>query len=333
VFLGDVAGRLIRRDVRTEHDGILQAANAYERREFLFSHDERFRPVYTANGPDGTLYVVDMYRGIIEGYLFVTSYLRKQVLERTLMQPFNGMGRIYRIVRSDHPRRSWSPPDRDNPAAWVERLAHLNGFWRDMAQRLIVESGDRSVAPAVRTMALDHPEELARLHALWTLEGLQAVTRAILIRSLADSSFRVRMAALRLAEPFLSDSDVAMKVTALVDDERIEVRRQLLFSLGEGQGPALEKAMSRVLSRDSMPRLTPGASRWNVTRAHLLRGRCVRKNEPEPQPHPPGTAALWPARSRVRRSGRPRTPPVRIRSMTRFTDLGLNGYAAGGDLP
>ena len=251
VFLGDAAGRLIRRDLITETDGLLQAKNAYEGREFLFSHDERFRPVYTANGPDGALYIVDMYRGIIEGYLFQTSYLTKQILQRKLEQPFNGLGRIYRIVRTDQPRRLLPSLARENTAAWVERLADPNGFWRDTAQRVIVENGDRRVIPGLLAVALTHEDELPRLHALWTLEGLHGISPPVLQRVLADTSFRVRAAAVRIAEPFLQDANVAIKLLALVNDESIDVRRQLLFSLGEGKGTAYEQAMARILAQDA----------------------------------------------------------------------------------
>ena len=103
VFVGESAGRLIRRSVLTERDGIITGKNAYAEREFLFSHDERFRPVFTATGPDGALYVADMYRGIIEGHIFLTTFLRNQIVDRGLQQPFVGMGRIYRIVHEGRP--------------------------------------------------------------------------------------------------------------------------------------------------------------------------------------------------------------------------------------
>lgn len=250
VFLGDVAGRLIRRSVLTEKDGMITAGNAYTKREFLFSHDERFRPVYTANGPDGALYITDMYRGIIEGHLFITSYLRNQIIGRGLQDPYNSKGRIYRIVHQQRPSGTVPRVARDDAAGWVEHLAHANGFWRDTAQRLIVDRGDRRVVPAVRKMALEHRDELARLHALWTLEGLDALTPEILSRALADRSWRIRMAGIRLSEPLLQDQTLARQVMALVDDERIEVRRQLLLSLGEGRGEAFEQAMARILLRD-----------------------------------------------------------------------------------
>jgi len=304
VFLGEVAGRLIRRDLITEKDGFLSAANAYAGREFLFSHDERFRPVYTANGPDGALYVVDMYRGIIEGYLFLTSYLRKQILARKLEEPFRDLGRIYRIVRTDRPIRRLPAPARDDAAAWVERLADANGFWRDAAQRIIVERGDRGVVPALRTMALEHADELARLHALWTLEGLGAITPAIAERALGDSSFRVRQAALRVAEPLLADGGVAAKVIARMDDDRIEVRRQLLFTLGEGRGPAFEQAMSRVLQRDAdQPVMIEAALSGLRDREVVLLERLL--SQPGWQQERPGYARLLAALAQaVMNSGR-----------------------------
>ena len=88
VFVGESAGRLIRRSVLTERDGIITGKNAYAEREFLFSHDERFRPVFSATGPNGALYVADMYRGIIEGHIFMTTFLRNQIVERGLQHPF-----------------------------------------------------------------------------------------------------------------------------------------------------------------------------------------------------------------------------------------------------
>jgi putative membrane-bound dehydrogenase-like protein len=253
VFLGEVAGRFIRRSILTEKEGIITADNAYaaQKHEFMFSRDERFRPTYTTSGPDGALYVADMYRGIIEGHLFMTSYLREQIINRGLEKSFLNMGRIWRIVHEG--RRGAPAPKlaRDDTAGWVEQLGHPNGFWRDTAQRLIVESGDRRVVPALQRMATTHSSELARLHALWSLEGLRAIDAATLTTALADPSHEVRKAALRVSEPLLGNAALAAKVLALAEDPRIEVRRQLLFTLGEARGPAFEAAMARLLARDA----------------------------------------------------------------------------------
>ena len=155
------------------------ARNPHGQSEFGYSPDERFHPVFAANEPDGTLYFADMHRGIVEGEIFMTSFLRNQIVERRLQHPFRGEGRIYRLGHRARSRRMPPAISRENSAAWVERLAHANGFWRDTAQRVLVERGDRGVLPAVREMAFDLCNDLARIHALWTLEGLGAVDAAV----------------------------------------------------------------------------------------------------------------------------------------------------------
>ncbi len=251
VFLGEVAGRFLRRDVLTEADGQIIARNAYADREFLYSGDERFRPVFTTNGPDGTLYVADMGRGIIEGDIFVTSFLRNQAVKRQLQQPFNGRGRIYRIVHRGKPRANPPVLARDDGAGWVARLAHPNGFWRDTAQRVLVENGDRRVIPAIRKMALEHPDEFARLHAIWTLEGLGGIDADFVARATKDSSPKIRATAIRVAEPLLADAKLGEQILVLAHDSQEEVRRQLVFSLGETKGGVYEKALAEILERDA----------------------------------------------------------------------------------
>ena len=200
VFVGESAGRLIRRSVLTERDGIITGKNAYAGREFLFSHDERFRPVFSATGPDGALYVADMYRGIIEGHIFLTTFLRNQIVDRGLHQPFHGMGRIYRIVHEGKPLGTPPTIATGNVDAWVPVLAHPNGHWRDMAQRMLVASRSKAVVPAVRALAMSHEDARVRLHGLWTLEGLGGADDDLVRARLADTSPHVRIAALRIAE-------------------------------------------------------------------------------------------------------------------------------------
>ncbi len=251
VFVGESAGRLIRRSVVTEQEGILTSRNAYDGREFLFSHDERVRPVYAATGPDGALYVADMYRGVIEGHIFLTTFLRNQIVDRGLHRPFSGMGRIYRIR---HTARPLSTPPRvsdDDVAGWVRLLAHPNGHWRDMAQRTLVAKRPAGAAEAIRQQILTHDDDRARVHALWTLEGLEALPADVLRASLDDASPYVRATAIRLAETRLDEDDSLLDgVIARAGDASMLVRRQTLYSLGASSQPSAREAALRLTLRD-----------------------------------------------------------------------------------
>jgi mono/diheme cytochrome c family protein/glucose/arabinose dehydrogenase len=234
VFITESAGNMVGRLVINEDaDGTVRAKTAYDREEFLTASDERFRPVNLANAPDGTLYVVDMYRGIIQHRTFITGYLEQKIIERGLTLPI-GLGRIWRVVHTSTPRGEKPQLSRKTSAELVPMLAHPNGWWRSTAQRILVERGDRTVAGSLREMAHTNADARARLHALWTLDGIGAADSASIIRALSDSSAPVRAAALRIAEPWLARSgSVASAVAARIADRAPVVRRQLAATLGE----------------------------------------------------------------------------------------------------
>ena len=248
VFVVEPAANLVSRIVVNDDGTTLRARKAYERGEFLASTDERFRPVYLSNAPDGTLYVVDMYRGILEDRLSMTEYLRDQIVARKLEQPI-GMGRIYRVVH-DTTRRDTSrlPPDA-TPAGLVAMLSHPNGWRRDTAQRLLVERRATSVAPALTKLAESAPDWRARLHALWTLDGIDAIEPATVTRALEDQSRDVRAAAIRLAERWLGRPNHPIQAAVLkrLQDADWSVRRQLAASLGALPAREREAAVVSLL--------------------------------------------------------------------------------------
>src|SRR5262249_62058591 len=129
------AANLVSRIVLSDDGTTLRARKAYERGEFLASTDERFRPVFLSNAPDGTLYVVDMYRGILEHRLSMTEYLRDQILARKLEQPI-GLGRIYRVVHETTRRDTSHALSGASPAQLVAALSHPNRWWRAAAHAL-----------------------------------------------------------------------------------------------------------------------------------------------------------------------------------------------------
>ncbi|MFG0329997.1 MAG: PVC-type heme-binding CxxCH protein [Phycisphaerales bacterium] len=231
-FICEPAGNLIKRNTLTErpHGPIGRAA--YEREEFLASTDERFRPVNATTGPDGALYIVDMYRGILQHRVYMTTYLRKQVLARGLDRPI-GLGRIYRIVpEGAEPETRIALSDAAN-AVLVDELRHANGWRRDTAQRLLVEREAVEEVDAIRDLAREGMTYPTRLQALWTLDGLDGLRIADLEIAANDAHEAVRVAAARLAERFVGDPEFWTLIDRLVVDESLAVRQQVALSLGE----------------------------------------------------------------------------------------------------
>jgi mono/diheme cytochrome c family protein/glucose/arabinose dehydrogenase len=253
VFVPEPAGNLVQRLVLTENeDGSITARNPYhaQRADFLTSTDERFRPVNVYSAPDGTLYLVDMYRGVIQHRSFLTEYLRQYILRRDLDRPI-GHGRIYRVAHESAARGPAPRLTSKTADELVATLEHSNGWWRDTAQRLLVERQAVEAAPALRRLALESRREHARLHALWTLAGMGEADLATLRRALQDPFPQVRAAAVRIFEPALAAGDRAQgaAIAALVDDPHPAVRRQVAASLGELPAVDREEALARVIER------------------------------------------------------------------------------------
>jgi glucose/arabinose dehydrogenase/mono/diheme cytochrome c family protein len=204
LLFAEPVGRLIRRTRIKVEDGITRLVNAYEDQhgEFIRATDPLFRPVNMITAPDGTLYVVDMYRGIIQqaNWTRKGSYLREKIEEREFQKEI-GRGRIYRL-RHDGFEPGPKPRMLDeSPAQWVQHLSHPNGWWRDTAQKLLVLRRDLSVVPALAKLATaDSADPRPRLHALWTLDGLGSLDDKLILRALKATDPQVRMAGLRLAE-------------------------------------------------------------------------------------------------------------------------------------
>jgi glucose/arabinose dehydrogenase/mono/diheme cytochrome c family protein len=248
-FICEPSGNLIKRIALAPAEGEIEGRNAYEGTEFITSTDERFRPVNLTNGPDGALYVTDMYRGLIQHRTYVTSYLRKQVLERKLEQPI-GLGRIYRVVPDGAPKAHFdSGLARDTTGQLVARLSDANGWVRDTAQRLLVERRDAAAVSPLAALAASSENPLGRLQALWTLEGLGALDRAVVLRGIADADPRVTAAAVRLSEKWLSptvDAEIFTRLSALADSPDASVRLQLALTLGEAKTPESTAILGRL---------------------------------------------------------------------------------------
>jgi mono/diheme cytochrome c family protein len=200
-----------------------------------------------------------MHHGVIQHHLFVTTYLRKQMLERNLEKPLY-QGRIYRLA---HEGKALGPRPRLSQASiaeLVQTLAHPNGWWRDTAQRLLIERQDSAAVPLLQS-AIGHQQSampLARLHALWTLEGLNKLDLATLTKALDDPHAKIRAVALRLTETHLQGPDdrpecaaLRAKVLSLAQDTNADVQIQLALTLGQIAPDENVKQLLTALSQRS----------------------------------------------------------------------------------
>ncbi len=257
VFICEAAGNLVKRLVLKERDGLPRAENAYKGTEFLRSTDERFRPVNLVQGPDGSLCVIDMYRGLIQHKTYVTPYLAKQVVQRRLETPLN-LGRIYRVAGEGRPARACRPLSTATDGELVSLLQDPDGWWRDTAQRLLVERRAVGAIAAIREVFDHGPTDEARVQALYTLDGLGAITERDVRAALKAPSPRICCAGCRVAEAFVSQFEFGIALEDLTGSKDRGVRLQAAASLGAVPDPT--QTLARVLARRDADKYLRGAA-------------------------------------------------------------------------
>ena len=193
-----------------EENGLkLEARFAYPDSEFLASTDERFRPVSLAMGPDGAIYIADMYRGLIQHGAYITEYLREQTRVRELEEPIH-LGRIWRVVPESGQLPEANLFSDASVVNLVDGLMHSNGWHRDTAQRLLVEQNNSASLPLLQEVLYEGSDYRGRLHALWTLEGMGIQNPALYFDALADKHPTVQAHALRVLEGIASRDEPVM---------------------------------------------------------------------------------------------------------------------------
>jgi len=203
-FVAEPAGNLIKRNILSSHGYITKGKEAYQKKEFLASEDERFRPVNLYNGPDGTLYIVDMYRGIIQHKTYLTPYLKNEIKERELTQPLN-CGRIYKVVPTNKKETAVLFTNDNNQL--IELLKNSNGWVRDKAQQLLVDKKDKTIAPALRNLLKITDDSLTLIHSLWTMEGIGVLNKDDILPLLQQNNWTIRMQALTVLPSIINKNN------------------------------------------------------------------------------------------------------------------------------
>ncbi|MEX1233071.1 MAG: PVC-type heme-binding CxxCH protein [Planctomycetaceae bacterium] len=248
-FIGDVGGNLVHRKKLEWNGAAYLATRTEEGVEFLASTDNWFRPTNFVNAPDGTLYVLDMYRETIEHPLSIPDDIKMHLD----LESGHDRGRIYRLVSPEMKR---FPAVKLGEASTEELVAQLespNCWNRETAKRLIWERQDKSAIPHLIELAKSSESPQGRLHALYSLSGLDALTDDLLLEAIDDPHPGVREHALQLSEkPAAKNEKLAEKILALVHDDNYRVRWQAAFSVGNLPLETAVKGLLDLIARGEL---------------------------------------------------------------------------------
>ncbi|VTS05025.1 PVC-type heme-binding CxxCH protein [Tuwongella immobilis] len=256
VLICDPANNLITRDTLRPNGAAYIASRADANAEFLASTDNWFRPTWLTLAPDGSVFVLDFYREVIETPLSLPEDIKQRLILHSRER-----GRIWRIRSQSAPSTLTVNLANQSLEQWVANLDSPNYWWRIQSQRLLVQQADRKVIPALEAAAKSAKSGPGRVHALWTLQGLQALTAATLIPAFGDVEAGVREHALRLGESLLtgeSAAEIRKAMLTAAKDADARVRFQAALSLGQIQSPEVANALATILRKD-------GDDRWTTT--------------------------------------------------------------------
>lgn len=271
-FIGDVGGNLIHRKFLAKEGAQYAATRADEKVEFLASTDNWFRPVNFTNTPNGTLLILDMYRETIEHPFSIPEPIKKH-LDLTSGKD---KGRLYELLPPDPIRKRSPHLGKATTGELVALLADPSSWWRETAQRLLIERRDETAIDPLKAMARERPTALGRVHALWTLDVLNALDEADLAPAFADGEPGVREQAAKLAEPRLKEGSPALRsaLLGLANDPDPMVRFQTAIALGGI--PISEVAATEQATLDALATITLRDAKDRWTRAAVqssLKGR------------------------------------------------------------
>ncbi|SHN22827.1 putative membrane-bound dehydrogenase domain-containing protein [Cyclobacterium lianum] len=249
-FVSEPVSNIVHVDLIKEDGTGFIASREHPDKEFLASTDAWFRPVNAYVGPDGALYIVDYYRQIIEH----PEWMAEEVVQSGALYNGTDKGRIYRISSKGSQPIAWSDKlklGNASPEELMGYLSHENAWWRMNAQRLLLDQQPPALIPALKELAVSGEDPMGRLHALWTLQGMDALDQQTLSHSLKDPVPGIRENAIKLSEFFLASSpELTDLLLTLKDDPDPKVRFQLIQTLGYVESEPAFLAREELLFRD-----------------------------------------------------------------------------------
>ncbi|MBX9652977.1 HEAT repeat domain-containing protein [bacterium] len=248
LFVGDVGGNLVHRKKLTPDGPTFVASRLEDGVEFLTSTDNWFRPVNFVNAPDGTLYILDMYRETIEHPWSIPEDIKAH-LDLTSGKD---RGRIYRLTPPEFKRRATPKLSSASTQELVQLLGHTNAWHRESAARLLMERNDETTKAHIRSLlaAKKDGPRLDQLHALGILHGLGLLEQQDILLGLASADPSVREQSVRYAEGMMSDDRMAHAVERLAEDKDFRVRWQVALSLGFSDSPRRADDLLKLATHD-----------------------------------------------------------------------------------
>lgn len=254
ILVADCVLNLIHADQISPSNASFEASRIRQKVEFLACDDRAFRPVNLATGPDGALYVIDMHRDVIEH----PEWIPDEIEVNLDLKAGRDQGRIYRIEPISGLNAPSFSLDRADIHSLVKSLGHPNQWVRMTAQRLLVEINETSSVDMLKSMVKESNSPLARMHALWTLDGINELDDQLLASTFTDPSHGVVEQAIKIAESRL-DSNIDL-LDALIDLHSVSngrVRMQMALTLStlsesllDTRAEAIHQALLSMLSQD-----------------------------------------------------------------------------------
>jgi putative membrane-bound dehydrogenase-like protein len=216
-------------------------------REFLASSDNWFRPTMQKTGPDGALWIADMYRAVIEH----PEWIPDDWEQKLDLRAGSEQGRIYRVYPLDKKPRNIPRLDKLDLIGLVAALESPSGWQRDTAQRLLLHRRDPSAIAPLRKLVAETKQPKTRVQAIWTLADLNELDEPSILAGLNDSDPRVResvVSAVSVLERLPANVSVAL--LKLSGDENPRVRFQVALALGNDRREVAGIALAALATRD-----------------------------------------------------------------------------------
>lgn len=255
IWVNDVVLNLVHVDKIKQDQSALKATRLYNEKEFLATSDRSSRPVNLKVGPDGNMYLIDMYREVIEHPEWIPDEM-----EKTLnINAGKDKGRIYKIYPNTNNISASNISFQDEKSC-IYNLSHKNAWYRKTAQRKLIERGISNDGLAALKKITESNQPLPKLHALWILKSLGKLEQATLLKALEDASAGIRENALIMSEDFIQDEIIAQRMIHSMQDKDPRVAMQAALSASAIPKESIIKYKELMLKSLNQPT----DDKWNV---------------------------------------------------------------------